>query len=99
MKKIELPENWYIKGCPELKKLCDINTASINGNYDGCVYFNYSALDSLDYWRKWSYYPYEEEAIGLGKTEIPFELFLKYLNGESNEPDDLQPLIKLLKNI
>lgn len=99
MKKIELPKNWYIKACPEFKKLCDINAASVNGNYNDCVYFNYNSLDLLDYWRKWSYYPNEAEAIELGKTEIPFDLFLKYLNGESDEPDDLQPLIKLLKEI
>lgn len=99
MKKIELPENWYIKACPEFKKLCDVKEACVNGNYLDCVYFNYNSLDLSNYWKKWSYYPNEEKAIELEKIEISFDLFLKYLNGESDEPDDLQPLIKLLKEI
>lgn len=99
MKKIELPKNWYIKGCIELRNLCDKHVANILGNYKNCIYYNYTSLSDDTFWRRWENYIDENEAKFNNAVEIPFDLFLKYLNGESEESDDLQPLVKLLNNI
>lgn len=101
MKKIKLPENWFIKGCPKLKALCDKNGANVFGDYHDCVYYNYNPTQNENFWRSWNHLDSVTLATYEGKTEISFELFLKYINGEEvmEIQEDLTPLVKLLNNI